>query len=119
MDDLFLSLGRLFAEQLTVTDFFVAFVIVAIDEYIIKKAVLKGNEKYKAVYTFAPLALGVLGYLIYGIATGAVWYTCLLHGAIVGLTSMGSYDVILRVGKGKVGSSVKEIGEAVKEEVEK
>ena len=119
MSELVSVLEKFFVGKLTTIDFFVAFVIVAVDEYIIKKAILKGNEKYKTIYTFAPLALGLIGYLVYFLVSGQVWYMGLLQGLMVGLTSMGSYDVILRIGKSNVDKGMTEIGKAVEEEVKK
>ena len=112
-------LERFFVGRLTTMDFFAAFIIVALDEYVIKKTILKGNEKYKAVYTFAPLALGLVIYLVYFLSHGQVWYMGVLQGLMVGLTAMGSYDVILRIGRGKMDKGINEIGKAIEEEVKK
>lgn len=119
MDELFKSAANLFIEQLSVIDFFIAGLIVAFDEYIIKKGFCKGNEKYKAIYLFAPIVLGGVGYLVYSLVVGSPWLTGLLHGLLVGFTSMGFYDVILRIFTSKGASGVKEIGEAIREEVKK
>lgn len=105
--------------ELTAWDFFIAFLIVAFDEYIIKKLILRGNEKYKAIYTYAPILLGVIVYLAMAFfAKGDILNGC-IHGLLVGLTAMGSYDVILRIGKEKGIASAEAIGESIKEEVEK
>ena len=119
MSDLVSVLEKFFVGKLTTIDFFVAFVIVAVDEYIIKKAILKGNEKYKVIYTFAPIVLGLITYLVCFLVKGQVWYMGLLQGLMVGLTAMGSYDVILRIGKNNVDKTIVDIGKAVEEEVKK
>lgn len=119
MNELVSVLEKFFVGRLTTMDFFAAFIIVALDEYVIKKTILKSNEKYKAVYTFAPLALGLVIYVVYFLSHGMVWYNGVLQGLMVGLTAMGSYDVILRIGKGKVDKGMDEIGKAIEEEVKK
>lgn len=104
--------------NLTGWDFFVAFCIVAFDEYIIKKLICKGNEKYKAIYTYAPLVLGVAAYIVMALIGHTEILSAILHGLLVGFTAMGSYDVILRVGRENVVKGIEDTGEAIKEAVE-
>lgn len=104
--------------NLTGWDFFVAFCIVAFDEYIIKKLICKSNEKYKWVYTYAPIVLGVATYIVMALIGKTDVLAGLLHGLLVGFTAMGSYDVILRVGRENALKGIEEIGEAIKEAVE-
>ncbi len=99
-------------------DFFVAFCIVAFDEWIIKKLICKGNEKYKAVYTYAPLVLGVAVYVVLALIGHTDILNSILHGLLVGFTAMGSYDVILRVGTQNAVKGIEDTGEAIKEAVE-
>ena len=66
--------------NLTGWDFFVAFCIVAFDEYIIKKLICKGNEKYKAIYTYAPLVLGVAAYIVMALIGHTEILNAILHG---------------------------------------
>ena len=105
-------------ENLTGWDFFVAFCIVAFDEYFIKKLICKGNEKYKAVYTYAPIVLAIGSYIVMALVGHTNVMSAVLHGLIVGLTAMGSYDVILRVGNQNALKGIKDTGEAIKEAVE-
>jgi hypothetical protein len=104
--------------NLTGWDFFIAFCIVAFDEYIIKKLICKGNEKYKAIYTYAPLVLGLATYLVMALIGHTDILSAILHGILVGFTAMGSYDVILRVGRDNALKGIEQTGEAVKEAVE-
>lgn len=100
-------------------DFILAFALVLIDEYPIKKIIFKSNEKYKMVYKLAPIVLGTLAYLVYALVTKSTWYMGAYHGAMIGLCSMGCYDVILKTGKEKGMKGLEEINNAIKEEVNK
>ena len=104
--------------NLTGWDFFVAFCIVAFDEYIIKKFICKGNVKYKAIYTYAPLVLGVAAYIVMALIGHTEILSAIMHGLLVGFTAMGSYDVILRVGKENAVKGIEDTGKAIKEAVE-
>jgi Kef-type K+ transport system membrane component KefB len=104
--------------SLTGWDFFVAFCIVAFDEYIIKKLICKSNEKYKAIYTYAPIVLGLGAYIVMALIGHTEILPAILHGLLVGFTAMGSYDVILRVGRENALKGIEETGEAIKEAVE-
>ncbi len=106
-------------EHMSGWDFIIAFVIVLFDEYPIKTWIFKKDEKYKVLYKVVPIVLGVIGYLVYALITKSPWYMGLYHGAIVGLASMGCYDVILKTGKKKGLDGIKDMNKAIEEEIKK
>lgn len=105
--------------NLTWIDGLIVAAICAFDEWIIKKLIFKGDEKYKTIYTFAPIVLGAIVYFVMALIAKTPALTGLLNGIAIGLASMGSYDVIIRIIKGKGVSSVKEIGTEIADEVGK
>lgn len=109
------------AEQLTGWDFLVAGLIVCITEWGFKPAMKNVPERiYDMVVRLIPVVLGLVAYILLCLVqkTGA-WYTSALHGAVVGLTSMGSYEVILEAVKNSGKKSLSDVNEAVKDAVEK
>lgn len=105
--------------QITVWDAVVMFGIVAFDEYVIKGLILHRNEKYKAIYTYAPIVLSVAVYAVLALIMKTPLINNIIQGFGIGVAAMGSYDVILRVGKDKALEGFEELGEAIKKEVDK
>ena len=98
---------------LTWVDGIIVAVICAIDEWVIKKWICKGNEKYRLVYTFAPIVLAIIAYIVYALVTKGSWSEGLIKGLGIGFSAMASYDAIIAIIKQKGVSGVKEIGEDV------
>lgn len=94
-------------------------IICAIDEWVIKKWICKGDSKYKAIYTFAPIVMSIIVFIAYAIVAKQPWYEGLLKGVAIGVATMGSYDAIITIIKSDGVAKVKEIGEEVAKEVEK
>jgi len=115
------SLLGLAAERLTGWDFLIAGAIVALVEWGIKPLLKKVPEKtYDMLIRIIPVVLGALVYVaLFFIQKTGTWYASLLHGLMVGLTSMGSYQVILEAIKTSGAKGITDINEAVKEAVEK
>lgn len=106
--------------NLTWIDGIIVALICLFDEYIIKKLICKSDEKYKMIYTLAPVVLGAIVYLVIAlIGSASPWYVGLIKGLAVGLGTMGSYDAIMAIIKTKGINGIKEIGEDVAKEVEK
>jgi len=115
------SLLGIAAERLTGWDFLIAGAIVALVEWLIKPLLKKVPEKtYDMLIRIIPVVLGALVYVaLFFIQKTGTWYASLLHGLMVGLTSMGSYQVILEAIKTSGAKGITDINEAVKEAVEK
>lgn len=105
--------------QITIWDALIMFAIVALDEYVIKGLILRRDEKYKAVYTYAPIVLSVVVYAVLSLVMRTSLVNNLIQGLGVGVAAMGSYDVILRVGREKALSGIREMGEAIRKEVDR
>lgn len=105
--------------ELSWIDGIIVLLICLFDEFIIKKLIFKGDEKYKLVYRYAPIVLGAIVYLIMGIVNKTGWIPGLVTGVGIGLGAMGSYDAIIKIFKTQGISSVKEIGEEVAKTVKK
>ena len=105
--------------NLTWFDGIVIALICAIDEWIVKKWLCKGDEKYKALYTFLPIVLATVVFLLVAIVQKTPWTAGLVKGISIGLATMGSYDAIIAIIKAKGIGGVKEIGTDVAKEVEK
>lgn len=113
------DLIKLAVNQMSGWDFIIALGIVLFDEYPIKTWIFKGNEKFKKLYKYLPIALGAIVYLIIALVTKNQWYMGLFHGAIVGFASMGCYDAILKRGKNEISSDVTNLNKAIEEEMKK
>lgn len=105
------------AEKLTGWDFLIAGLIVLFTEYVIKN-VFKDGDKFKFIWKLAPVAIGAVIYVILAFIQKGVWYTSLAHGLLVGLTSMGSYDIILKTIKEAGVKSIQDANEALKKAIE-
>ena len=115
------SILTLAAERLTGWDFLIAGSIVALVEWGIKPLLKKVPEKaYDMLVRTIPVVLGALVYIaLFLIQKTGTWYGSLLHGLMVGLTSMGSYQVILEAVRTSGTKGIENLNEAVKEDVEK
>lgn len=105
------------AEQLSGWDFLVAGLIVVFVEFVIKN-IFKDGDKFKVVWKLSPVVLGIAVYLILAITQKSEILTGLVHGLGVGLTSMGSYDLILKAMKESGTKSLSDTNNAVKEAIE-
>lgn len=115
------SILTLAAERLSGWDFLIAGAIVCIVEWVVKPILKKVPEKtYDMLVRIIPVILGALVYVaLFFIQKTGTWYASLLHGLLVGLTSMGSYEVILEAVKTSGSKGIEDINNAVKEAVEK
>lgn len=105
------------AERLTGWDFLVAGIIVLFTEYVIKN-IFKDGEKFKFIWKLAPVVIGAVVYVVLAFAQKGVWYTALAHGLFVGLTAMGSYDILLKTMKESAIKSVEDANNKAKEAIE-
>lgn len=99
----------------TALDAVIAVLIVLFDEFIIKRLIFKKSEKFALLYRYAPIALGVITYIVMALVKKTpVWDGAAL-GFAVGLGAMGSYDAILKLLTEKGIEGIKAIIEAVLE----
>ena len=105
--------------NLTWFDGIIVALICAIDEWIVKKLICKGDEKYKALYTYFPIVMAVIAYVVISLVQHTPWYAGLIKGLGIGLGAMGSYDAIITIIKTEGIGGVNKIGEDVATEVEK
>ncbi len=87
--------------------------IVCFVEWILKGLICKNDPKYKLLYTFAPVVLGAIAYLVYALITNVAIGPMVLKGATYGFSAMGVYDAIVKIAKEKGGQGLKEIIEEV------
>lgn len=113
------NLVKLAVSRMSGWDFLVALGIVLVDEFPIKTWIFKKQEKFSAIYKYAPIVLGILFYLIYALATKDVWYMGVIHGGVVGFASMGCYDAILKRGTKEGLEDMKDLNKAIEEEMKK
>jgi len=92
----------------------VVIVCVAIVE-LAKKLIFKDNPKYKLVYTFAPVVLCAIAFVVIALVQKTDVWTSLAAGASLGLTCMGSYDAIAAVLKSWKTKSPEEIAKEVED----
>ena len=91
------ELLTLTSDKLSGWDFLIAGIIVLAVEYIVKLAFKKANENVQTIAAkVAPVILGAVIYLVISLVEKSTVTTALLHGIFVGLTAMGSYDIILK-----------------------
>ena len=94
----------------------VVIAVVAIVE-LAKKFVFKDDPKYKLIYTFAPVVLCAIAYVIIALVQKTDVWASLALGASLGLTCMGSYDAlaaIIRSWKTKSPAEIaQEVGEII------
>jgi len=106
------------AERLSGWDFMIAGIIVLAVEYCIKPLFRKTDEKIQGIICrLSPIALGALAYLVIALVQKSAWHVGLVHGLLVGLTSMGSYDVILKAMKESGQKSASDANDAVKKAI--
>ncbi len=110
---------EIFGLSLTWFDGLMVALICAIDEWVIKKWICKGDAKYKYVYTFAPIVLSVIAFVVIAIINKTPWTEGLLKGVAIGVATMGSYDAVITIIKGKGVADLKDIGEEVAKTVDK
>ena len=108
------SIITLAAERLSGWDFLIAGLIVLFVEYVIKYF-FKDGDKYGFVWKLSPVVIGAIVYLILAFVQKGVWYTSLAHGLLVGLTSMGSYDIILKTIKESGKKGIEDTNKALEE----
>lgn len=90
-----------------------------------KILIFKKDPKYKAIYTFAPVVLCAIGYLVVALIYKQPVWASIVTGAVLGFTSMGSYDAIATILSGwktKTPTEIaQEIGNVIdgKKEIEK
>lgn len=120
MNELIEMLVKFSVEHMSGWDFLIAFAIVFFDEYIIKTWVFNKDARYKVIYKISPIVLGAITYLVLALTgVGSTWYMGLFHGAMVGLASMGCYDIILKTGMSKAKEGLADMSKAIEGEVKK
>lgn len=92
----------------------IVIVVVAIVE-LVKKYIFKDQKQYKLIYTFAPVVLCAVAFIVMALIQKTDVLTALGTGAALGLTTMGSYDAIAAVLKGWKDKSPREIAQEVEE----
>lgn len=75
--------------------------------------IFKKDPKFKAIYTFAPIVLCAVGYLIVALIYKQPVLTNMVTGAILGLTSMGSYDAVATILAGWKDKSPSELAQEI------
>ena len=92
----------------------VVIAVVAIVE-LAKKLIFKSQEKYKLIYTFAPVVLCAVAFVVIALIQKTDVWAQLAVGASLGLTCMGSYDALAAILKGWKDKSPAEIAKEVEE----
>lgn len=92
----------------------VVIAVVAIVE-LAKKFIFKSQEKYKLIYTFAPVVLCAIAFVVIALIQKTDVWAALATGASLGLTAMGSYDAIVAVLRGWKDKSPTEIAKEVED----
>lgn len=95
-----------------ITNVIMVIVVVAIVE-LAKKFIFKSDPKYKLIYTFSPIVLCAIGFLILAIINKTDIWSSILAGASLGFTCMGSYDAIATILKGWKTKTPEEIAKEV------
>ena len=90
----------------------VVIAVVAIVE-LVKKFIFKDDPKYKLVYTVAPIVLCALAYLVIALINKTDVWAGIVAGGTLGLTCMGSFDLIANVLKQWMVKTPKEIVDEV------
>ena len=84
---------------------------------LIKKLVFKDDPKYKLLYTVAPIVLCAIAYFIIALIQKTDIWAGIVAGGTLGLTCMGSFDLIANILKqwwNKTPNEiVKEVGEVI------
>lgn len=96
----------------------VVIAVVAVVE-LAKKFIFKSQEKYKLVYTFAPVVLCAIAFVVIALIQKTDVWAQLAVGASLGLTSMGSYDALAAILKSWKTKSPEEIAREVGEIINK
>lgn len=92
--------------------------VVAIVE-LAKKFIFKDQEKYKLIYTVAPIVLCALAYLVLALIQKTDVWTAIVTGGTLGFTCMGSYDIIAAIIKQWKDKSPREIAKEVEDVIGK
>ena len=80
-----------------------------------KHFIFKDQDKYKPVYTLAPIVLCAAAFVVIALIQKTDVWTALSAGAGLGFTTMGSYDLIALVLKGWKDKSPNEIVKEVED----
>jgi len=96
----------------------VVIAVVAVVE-LAKKFIFKSQEKYKLVYTFAPVVLSAIAFVVIALIQKTDVWAQLAVGASLGLTCMGSYDALAAILKSWKTKSPEEIAREVGEIINK
>ena len=84
-----------------------------------KKFIFKDDKKYTLLYTFAPVVLSAIAFVVIALIQKTDVWTALAAGATLGLTCMGSYDALAAILKGWKDKSPAEIAKEVDEIINK
>lgn len=96
----------------------VVIVVVAVTEFV-KKVICKGDKKYNLIYTFTPVVLCAIAFVVIALIQKTDGWTALAAGATLGLTCMGSFDALAAILKGWKNKSPAEIAKEVDEIINK
>lgn len=96
----------------------VVIAVVAVVE-LAKMFIFKSQEKYKLVYTFAPIVLSAIAFVVIALIQKTNVWAQLAVGASLGLTCMGSYDTLAAILKSWKTKSPEEIAREVGEIINK
>jgi len=85
---------------------------------LVKIFIFKKDPKYKAIYTFTPVVLCAIGYLIVALINKEPVWTNIGAGAVLGLTSMGSFDAIATILSGWKTKTPTEIAQEISDVID-
>lgn len=91
---------------------------VAIVQFV-KKVICKEDPKYKPLYVFGPIVLCAVAFLILALIQKTDIWTALLSGASLGLTCMGSFDLLVAILEGWKDKTPTELVKEVSEVINK
>lgn len=87
---------------------------VAIVQFV-KKVLCKDDPKFKPLYIFAPIVLCAVAFVLVALIQKTDVWSALLAGATLGITCMGSYDVLVAILSGWKDKTPNEIVQEVQE----
>ena len=91
---------------------------VAIIQFV-KKVLCKEDPKYKPLYVFGPVVLCAVAFLIMALIQKTDVWSALLAGASLGLTCMGSFDLLVGILEGWKDKTPTQLVEEVEKVINK
>ena len=91
---------------------------VAIVQFV-KKVLCKEDPKYKPLYVFGPIVLCSVAFLVMALIQKTDVWSALLAGASLGLTCMGSFDLLVGILEGWKDKTPTQLVEEVEKVIKK